>query len=278
MKDGAETWLSVLMAATGGSKTVSRPLRRSRANSKLGAEMAGSSLAAGLLEEFLIGLGTPLTAVCVLPLYPAFVAYLANSRQDGDEGQSAISPLVVGILVVTGVITFMGLVGYVFTTLLQESITTVVEIASPVAFGVLVLVGLALVADLEIFSHIPTVDPPQFEHPTATAFSYGFFFGALVLPCNPGAIALFFARTPILFDTRLGSMLGFLAFGLGIGTPLLVLAVLSESRGRALTRVLATYRSPINRITGLIVLAVSVYYLVAVFEVLTLPALGVVAL
>ncbi len=33
---------------------------------------------AGYLELFLIGVATPLTAACVLPLYPAFVGYLAS--------------------------------------------------------------------------------------------------------------------------------------------------------------------------------------------------------
>jgi cytochrome c-type biogenesis protein len=223
------------------------------------------SLVARLVEVFFIGVGTPVTAVCALPLYPAFVAYLANNE---DEEGRAPSPLVVGLLVVAGVITFVGLVGYVFTTVLQESVTTAVELVSLPAFGLLVIVGLALLADLEVFSRIPSVEPPQFQYPSATAFSYGFFFGTLVLPCNPGFIALLFARTPVLFDTRAASMLGFLCFGLGIGTPLLVLSVLSESLGRRVTRTLASYRGPINRVTGGIVLGVSAYYLLFVFDVL----------
>jgi len=234
-----------------------------------------ASLAAGLLEVFLIGLGTPVTAVCVLPLYPAFVAYLANSQDDGDDKREAPSPLSIGLLVVAGVIAFVGLVGAVFTTLLQESLTTVVAAASMPAFGVLALVGLALLADIELFSRLPSMEPPQFQHPSATAFSYGFFFGTLVLPCNPGFVALFFARNPVLFDTTAASMLGFLAFGLGIGTPLLVLAIISESTGQRLTRWLAAHRSWINRTTGAIVLAVSLYYLFFVFEVVELPSLPV---
>lgn len=227
------------------------------------------SLATRLLELFLIGVGTPLTAVCVLPLYPAFVAYLANGGTDAGNGaDDARSPLLLGVLVVAGVLSFVALVGVAFTTVLERSLTPVIEVVSPVAFGVLVLIGVALLLDLEVFSRIPTVDPPQSRHPTATAFGYGFFFGAIVLPCNPGFIALFFARVPILFDSRLGSLLGFLAFGLGIGAPLLAFAVLSESAGRRMTRTLARYSGPINRVTGAIVLAVSVYYLVAVFDVL----------
>jgi cytochrome c-type biogenesis protein len=235
------------------------------------------SIATRLLELFLIGVATPLTAACVLPLYPAFVAYLASSSgADGDAGidggtdagAGGPSPALLGVLVVAGVLSFVGLVGAVFTTVLQESLTGVVAVVSPVAFGVLALVGVALLFDLEVFSRLPTVEPPQSRYPTVSAFAYGFFFGAIVLPCNPGFVALFFARVPILFETRLAGLLGFLAFGLGIGAPLLAFALLSESLGRRATRTLARYSGPINRVTGAIVLGVSLYYLVYVFDVL----------
>lgn len=231
-----------------------------------------TGFAAGLVEMFLLGVGTPLTAVCVVPLYPAFVAYLANSERPGG---GSLSPLVVGALVVAGVIAFMGLVGVAFSRLFSGSLTGVSEVVSPIAFGVLVLVGLVLLADVDVFGRVPSVDPPRFQYPSATAFSYGFFFGAIVLPCNPGFIALLFARHPVHFDTQLQELGGFLAFGLGIGAPLLALAVLSESLGQRATRWLARRKSAINRLTGAIVLAVSAYYLVEIYEVVPAPLAGI---
>jgi cytochrome c-type biogenesis protein len=224
------------------------------------------SLAVDLAEVFAIGVGTPLSAACVIPLYPAFVAYLANNESNEESFRSR--PIVLGGFVLAGVISFMGLLGFVFTNLLQTSLSRVIEAVSPIAYGLLVILGLVLLADLDLFACVPTVDPPQFEYPSATAFSYGFFFGAIIIPCNPGLIALFFARAPVLFETQFQSLLGFLAFGLGIGAPLLAIAAVSESSGQRLTRLLARYKSPINRVTGLILLAVSLYYLVTVFEVL----------
>jgi len=222
------------------------------------------SLLTELAEVFVIGIGTPLSAACVIPLYPAFVAYLANNESTGFRSR----PIVLGGFVMAGVISFMGLLGFVFTNLLQTSLSRVIEAVSPIAYGLLVVIGLVLLADWDLFAHVPTVDPPQFEYPSATAFSYGFFFGAIIIPCNPALIALFFARAPVLFDTQFQSLLGFLAFGLGIGAPLLAIAAVSESSGQRLTRLLAQYKSPINRVTGLILLTVSLYYLITVFEVL----------
>jgi len=223
------------------------------------------SLVVDLAEVFAIGIGTPLSAACVIPLYPAFVAYLANNESDGALGSR---PIALGGFVVAGVVTFMGAIGFVFTRLLQTSLTRVIEAVSPVAFALLVGIGLVLLADLDLFARVPTVDPPRFEYPSATAFSYGFFFGAIIIPCNPGLIALFFARAPVLFETQLQSMLGFLAFGLGIGAPLLAIATVSESSGQRLTRLLARYKTPINRVTGLVLVGVGLYYLVFIFEVL----------
>ncbi len=173
-----------------------------------------------------------------------------------------------GVLVVAGVISFMAVIGLVFAMLLETSITRVVETVSPIAFLILGAIGLGLVFAPGIFARIPSVEPPHTRSPRLSAFGYGFFFGAIVIPCNPGLIALFFARTPILFDSQLESFLGFLAFGLGIGAPLLAFAVLSEPFSQRITRTLARFSRPINRGVGVILLIVSGYYLIWVFRVI----------
>ena len=155
--------------------------------------------------------------------------------------------------------------------MLEESIGRVVTDVSPIAFVVLAVVGAVLLVNPKGFSRLPSFEPPQTRYPSATAFAYGFFFGAVVIPCNPGTIALFFARSPVLYDTHVESMLGFLAFGLGIGAPLLAFAVVSESFGRRVTGVLARYSNPINRAVGAVLLGVSVYYLATAPEVVLLP-------
>jgi cytochrome c-type biogenesis protein len=53
---------------------------------------------ANLAASYLLGLATPLTAVCVLPLYPGFIAFLSNRRQEGDQR----SPLLLGLAAVAG--------------------------------------------------------------------------------------------------------------------------------------------------------------------------------
>ncbi|MDY6819093.1 MAG: cytochrome c biogenesis protein CcdA [Halobacteriales archaeon] len=221
--------------------------------------MATASQLAG---TFALGLATPLTAVCVLPLYPGFLAYLSNQTEN-----TRLSIGLLGMLVAGGVLTFMLGLGVVFTTVLEASLTNVIGVVSPVAFLVLGAVSLLLLADVEFGRVLPTVDPPQSEYPVASAFGYGFFFGAIVIPCNPGFIAVFFARS-FLFTDPVGSLLNFLAFGGGIATPLVVLAVVSDRWQTQVMSTLTGHQSLINRATGAIMLGVAVYYLVFVFEVL----------
>lgn len=214
------------------------------------------------VEVFLIGLATPLTAACALPLYPGFVAYLSSQG-----GESPVPSAALAALVTAGVVSFMAAVGLVFSFLLEQSLTLVVEAVSPVAFGVLAVVSVALLLDLDFTHRIPTRDPPQSRHPVVAAFAYGFFFGAIVLPCNPSLVALFFARAPVLFDTPAASFAGFLSFGVGMGTPLLAFGVVSQSTGERATRWLARRSTAVNRVTGAVMLVVSAYYLLVVFDV-----------
>jgi len=214
--------------------------------------------------SFVLGLLTPLTAACVLPLYPAFLAYL--SRQF-DGGESRHTYALFGTIVVLGVLSFMTLVGIVFSTVLQKSLTSVIEAVSPIAFGLLGLTSIALLLDLDFQKYLPKYDGPESENPLVNAFGFGFFFGAIILPCNPGFIAAFFARA-FLFETPISSILNFGLFGLGIGFPLLAFSIASSRWNQKIISIIKTYDSWINRGTGLAMLIVSVYYLIWVFNIL----------
>jgi cytochrome c-type biogenesis protein len=217
-------------------------------------------LLADLAGSFGLGLATPLTALCVLPLYPGFLAYLSKQS---DSGRSVG---VLGLLVAVGVVGFMVAFGLVFTTLLEVSLTNAIEVVSPVAFGLLGAASLLLLADVEFGRLLPSFEPPTSRHPTLSALGYGGFFGAIVLPCNPGFIGVFFARA-FLFTEPISSMLNFLAFGLGMAAPLLALALASDRWSTRLIRTLTRHSSVVNRATGAVMLAVSAYYLLVVFDV-----------
>jgi cytochrome c-type biogenesis protein len=220
----------------------------------------------GLIEMFWIGVVTPLTAVCVLPLYPAFISYLASTEA---HNRRRHSPVVLGGLVVGGVISFMTLAGMIFVSLLDIGIESgFVGRFGPVMFSILAIIGAVLVVDPAGFSRLPSFEPPHTNHPHLSAFGYGFFFGGIIIPCNPGFIGLFFARQAVLFEGIFQNMIGFLLFGLGIGTPLLVFAIASESTGRRVTATLARHSDSINRVVGGALLSIAIYYLIFVFTII----------
>ena len=222
------------------------------------------SLLLDILSSFVLGLLTPLTAVCVLPLYPGFLAFLSN-RFSGRESRKTF--FLFGLVILTGIIIFMISLGVVFTTLLQKSLTSVIGIVSPIAFGILGVISLALIFDFDFSRFIPKSNvQTEDKSPLKSAFVFGFFFGAIVLPCNPAFIAEFFARA-LLFGDFFSSMFNFLSFGVGLGFPLLVLSITSGQWSKKIIGFLTKNKRKINLISGLIMLGISIYYLFFVFRV-----------
>ena len=179
---------------------------------------------ASLGTAFLLGLLTPLTAVCVLPLYPGFLAYLSNrAKQVGKTGLVLLS-----LVVVAGVITFMLLLGLLFTFILEVSLTKVIGIVSPIAFGLLGLISILLIFNVDFSRLFPKLQGPTSKNPYLEGFLFGFSFGAIIIPCNPAFIAALFVKG--LTTTQAASnIIQFVVFGFGIGAPLIVLAALSST-------------------------------------------------
>jgi cytochrome c-type biogenesis protein len=145
----------------------------------------------------------------------------------------------------------MVILGLIFTTVLQVSLTNVIGIVSPIAFGILLVISLLLIFNVDVGRLLPKAHAPTARNPWVSAFFFGFFFGAIVVPCNPLFIAALFSRT----------------ISIGIGFPLLVMAALSATATDTIIGFLTRYRRAINLIAGLIMLGISLYYLILVFRI-----------
>ena len=216
------------------------------------------------INSFLLGLATPLTAACVLPLYPGFISYLSN-QFEGDESRKTYAMF--GGLVVAGILAFMLILGLFFTTLIGASLTAVTQVVSPVAFGILASISILMILNKDFSELLPSIDSPRFKDPLKNAFAFGFFFGAIVLPCNPGYIAVFLARAT-LFSSPVSSLGNFMLFGFGMGAPLFAFTLASSGRSKQVINLLKKHDEAITRGSGLLMLSISIYYLVFVFEVL----------
>jgi len=210
---------------------------------------------------FVLGLLTPLTAVCVLPLYPGYLSYMA-SKFTGKEKR--ITFVYVGLMVAVGVVVSMSIVGLIFTTLLQSSLTSAIGVISPIAFIILTLISLLLIFDIDIGKYAPRIKTPGSENPWFKSFLFGLFFGAIVIPCNPLFIAALFVRT-LTVTSFFVNMLNFISFGFGMSAPLVLFAVVSAGASRTIIGWLAKHKRIINLISGILMLVISLYYLIFVF-------------
>ncbi len=216
-------------------------------------------------QAFVLGLLTPTTAACVLPLYPGFLAYLSTQLSGKESDKKTLA--LFGVVITSGVIIFMFLLGLVFTTILQVSLTQVIGGVSPVAFMILFVISLLLIFDVDIGKYLPKAKTPtSVKNPWLRAFSFGFFFGAIVIPCNPAFIAVLFTRT-ISTIGFLENIFKFLSFGIGMGFPLLLFSLLSTAKSTSIIAYLTEHKRIINLVAGLIMLIISVYYLTCVFSV-----------
>ncbi len=204
--------------------------------------------------SYLAGLATPLGAVCVLPLYPGYVAFLAASAK---ERRLFGSPAAVGALVTAGVIAGMFAFGFVTAGLFGLSVSAAIGVVAPALYAVLAVVGAAMLLGVDVAGRLPGMQAPAGKTPTVSALLFGAFFGLIALPCNPGPIILLFALSASAADFA-ANLLHFLLFALGMATPLFVISLIPAGRGRSIAGFFARYHRAISRATGLFLLAVAV--------------------
>jgi cytochrome c-type biogenesis protein len=109
--------------------------------------------------------------------------------------------------------------------------------------------------------------PTGTKNPWLKAFFFGFFFGAIVVPCNPTFIAVLFTRTLSTINF-IENILNFVFFGIGMGFPLLAFSFVSTAKSTAVIGFMTKNKRAINLAAGSIMLVISLYYLVCVFSVL----------
>ncbi len=202
---------------------------------------------------------------CVLPLYPGFLSYMANKPNVVDRKRFT---RIAGFMVLSGVLVFMMIIGAI-TAGLGLSISGFVSVASPIAFAVLIILGILLLFNVEftqLYFILPQARVPSLKSPYVSAFAFGFLYGPIVIPCNAplvfGVFAYSFGATS--FISR---FLVFLSFGLGLGAPLVLLSLMSATRGSWLIKKFVEYHTIINRVAGTLLIVLGSYELIFVFRI-----------
>lgn len=213
--------------------------------------------------SLIAGVLAPLGAVCVLPLYPGFLAYLSNKLKGKVDKKTYI---LLSLNVTLGIVISMFIVGLIFSKIFQASLTNAISIVSPIAFSLLGIISIFLLFNKDFSTLLPKANVPINQNPLWSSFLFGLFFGAIVLPCNPGTLTILFAVSTTTTNFIL-NLLNFVFFGIGMSLPLILFSILSSNKSQEVISWLTRHKSAINRITGLIMLAISLYYLIFVFEI-----------
>lgn len=206
-------------------------------------------------QAFVLGNGAILTNVCILPLYPGLIAFLAGSVQTQPQ-RGATKWL--GLLVFSGVLVLMLGLGVVLF-LLQRSFSTILPVLLPAIYGVVMGLGVLMIAGYNPFNRFVATQTPALRNPYWTAFVYGLLLGPMTLPCaGPLVISAFLLGAGSV--ARLAdSLTYFLAFGLGFGWPLVLLPLITMPFQRHFTRWMASHYRLLTRVSGILLLVIGVF-------------------
>jgi cytochrome c-type biogenesis protein len=198
------------------------------------------------LQAFILGNAAILTNVCILPLYPGLLAYMAATAHNEDT-QRAMKWM--GLLVLLGVLTMMVLVGgllFVF----QQSFGAILPFVLPLIYGIVIVLGVLMLSGRNPFNRLQTVQTPALKNPAMGAYVYGLLLGPMTLPCaGPVILSAFLLGTNSAADLADG-LLYFFFFGLGFGWPLVLLPFLATSFQRQLISWTTRNHSLLTRASG----------------------------
>lgn len=216
---------------------------------------------------FLLGNASILTNVCLLPLYPGLIAFLAGNAEN-DRVKIATGWL--GLMVLAGVLSMMVLVGFLLS-LLQSSFGAVLPWLLPIIYVLVILLGLLMLFGFNPFNRLSSLQAPVFKNPFASAYAYGLLLGPMTLPCTGPIILSAFLLGAGNTGELLNGLAYFLAFGLGFGWPLVVLPLFALPLQRRATGWLTQNYKYLTQASGLLLVGIGVFGVVTEI----LPQLGV---
>lgn len=211
-----------------------------------------------LVTAFLLGNAAILTNVCLLPLYPGLIAFLAGNASL--EENKRVTPWL-GLLVLLGILSLMTAVGgllYAF----QASFGGLLVWLLPLIYGTVIVLGVLMVFGFNPFTRIAGMRSPMLKNPLASAYLYGVLLGPMTLPCTGPVVVSAFLLGAGSASALAQSLLYFVAFGLGFGWPLLLLPLLASAVQRRSVGWLNRHHTGLTRLSGLLLLGVGVFGIV----------------
>lgn len=206
-------------------------------------------------QAFLLGNGAILGNVCILPLYPGFIAFLSSTASTDHAGRSRSF---LGLLVFVGMMTVMLALGWVLFKL-NQTFSSIFSWFLPVVFATVIVLGVMMLVGKNPFARMTSLQVPVVRSPLATAFLYGVLLGPMTLPCTGSLIISTFVLGVGDPRSLMEGIFYFLTFGLGFGWPLVVLPFVATPVQHHITRWLTRHYALVGRLSGALVIGVAVF-------------------
>lgn len=208
-----------------------------------------------MLEAFLLGNAAILGNVCMLPLYPGLLAFLAGTAQ-GQAKPKATAWL--GALVLAGVLFMMTALGFALY-LLNQAFSNILPVLLPIIYMCVIGLGLAMALGFNPFGRLAMAQTPALRNRPLAAFVYGMLLAPMTLPCTGPLIISAFVLGAGNVATLANSLLYFLSFGMGFGWPLIVIALMAAPFQRRFSGWFAARHSLIERLSGVLLIAIGLF-------------------
>jgi cytochrome c-type biogenesis protein len=211
-----------------------------------------------LWQGFLLGNAAILTNVCILPLYPGLIAFLAGNTT-GLGVRRAGGWL--GLFVLAGVLTLMILVGWLLFTL-QTSFGAILPVLLPLLYGGVIVMGVLMMTGRNPFQSLNMAHAPVLRNSYLGAYLYGLLLGPMTLPCaGPIVVSAFLIGAGSLSQLA-GSLAYFVAFGLGFGWPLVLLPLIAQPFQRQLIQWTTRHYAALGMVSGVLLIGIGLFGLV----------------
>ncbi len=208
-----------------------------------------------LFRAFLLGNAAILTNVCLLPLYPGLIAFLAGNA--GNERAKRVTPWL-GLLVLLGILSLMTVVGGVLY-LLQAPFGGLLGWLLPLIYGAVIVLGALMLFGVNPFARVAGVQTPVFKSPLASAYLYGVLLGPMTLPCTGPVVVSAFLLGAGSAAALTSSLLYFFVFGLGFGWPLVLLPFVALPLQRRGVGWLTRNHTLLTRVSGVLLVGIGVF-------------------
>ncbi|MDQ7028221.1 MAG: cytochrome c biogenesis protein CcdA [Anaerolineae bacterium] len=210
-----------------------------------------------ILAAFVLGNTAILTNVCLLPLYPGLVAFLAGNATRADKPKVQDATAWLGVFVLGGILSTMLLIGLVLF-LLQRSFASILTLLLPATYLLIIILGVMTFIGRNPFARMGTSQSPMLNNPYATAYAYGAFLAPMTLPCTGPLILSTFVLGVGSAVSLANGLLFFLAFGLGFGWPLLVLPIVAQSTQRHFITWMKDKHQLLNQVSGILLIVIGI--------------------